>query len=150
MKASEVIKQVISDYILIQAEVTLSIGVIGSIFAGTQKVPYSYFFLPLLIGAICILPCLIIYIKEDLTIKQVVVQRLVELIVLEFALLLVLKQILGSTLSGAGYIAVMVSVLILDVMTYLIKWLYQKRDANQINRILERKRISESKVGKSF
>ena len=37
----------------------------------TQKITYSYFFLPAIIGLICMLPCLITYFKEDMTVKQI-------------------------------------------------------------------------------
>ena len=79
------LKRMISDYILIQAEIALSFGIVGSIFAKDVSSSFSYFLLPAIIGLLCIIPCIITYVKEDLTVKQIMIQRIVEWIVLEVA-----------------------------------------------------------------
>ena len=112
---SNAIKKMISDYIIVQAEIALSMGIIGSIFAAEQPITYHYFFLPALLGLICMLPCLIIYFKEDMTIKQVIIQRVAEVVVLEIAIIWVVHYIVGDSPGKAGYIAIAFSILFFEI-----------------------------------
>lgn len=130
---NRIFKRMLSDYIMIQAETALAIGIIGSIFAGDEKITYHYFFLPAILGFICMLPCIIIYIKEDMTIKQVIIQRVLELIVLECAIIGIIYYIVGDTIGRAGYIAIGVSVLFFDVLTYALSWYLEKKEADMLN-----------------
>lgn len=141
MKYSNAIKQMLSDYILIQAETAISIGIIGSIFAGKEKITYSYFFLPALIGFICMLPCVITYFKEDMTIKQILVQRVVEWIVLEAAMMGVAYYLVGDVPGKVGYIAIGFCVLFFDIATYGISYYLEKGEADTINEKLRENRI---------
>lgn len=138
MKHSYAWKQMVSDYVLIQAETALSIAIIGSIFLSEQKITYSYFFLPAIIGLICMLPCLITYFKEDMTVKQIIVQRVIEWVVLEIAILCLVRYLVGDMLSMAGYVALGISVTFFDIATYGISYVLEKREADAVNEILKR------------
>ena len=140
MKHSNAIKQMLADYILVQAETALSIGIIGSIFASEQKITYQYFFLPALIGFICMLPCVITYFKEDMTVKQIIVQRVVELIVLEIALMGAVYYIVGDVPGKNGYIAMGFSILLFDIATYGISYYLEKRETDILNEKLKENR----------
>ena len=95
----------ISDYILIQAEIALSFGIVGSIFAKDVSISFSYFLLPAIIGLLCIIPCIITYVKEDLTVKQIMIQRIVEWIVLEVAFIWIVYKMVGDVPGKLGYVA---------------------------------------------
>lgn len=140
MKHSNAIKQMLADYILVQAETALSIGINGSIFASEQKITYQYFFLPALIGFICMLPCVITYFKEDMTVKQIIVQRVVELIVLEIALMGAVYYIVGDVPGKSGYIAIGFSILLFDIATYGISYYLEKRETDILNEKLKENR----------
>lgn len=133
MKNKNAWKKMISDYIIVQAEFALSIGIIGSIFAGNEPISYTYFFLPAFLGLICMLPCVITYFKEDMTIRQIMVQRVVEFIVLEIVIIAIVHYIVGDTLGKAGYIAVFFSILLFDVLSYLLSYLLERKEADAIN-----------------
>lgn len=140
MKHGDTLRRMISDYILIQAETALSIGIIGSIFANEQKITYQYFFLPAVLGLICMLPCVITYFKEDMTIKQIMIQRIVEWIVLEAAIIGVVYHIVGDAPGRAGYLAMVFSILFFDIATYGISYYLEKRETDTINEKLKEKR----------
>ena len=129
-------KRMSSDYILVQAEVALSFGIVGSIFAKDVPITFSYFFLPAVIGLICMLPCIIIYLKEDLTVKQVIIQRIVEWIVLEVVIIRIVYAMVGNAPGKAGYIAMVFSILFFDIATYVISYYLEKREADDINKKL--------------
>ena len=130
-------KKMISDYIMVQAEIAFSIAIIGSIFAGDQQISYSYFFLPAFLGFICMLPCVVTYFKEDMTVKQIIVQRVLEVIVLEIAIIGILYCIVGDTPGTGGYVAIALSILFFDVLTYVLSYILERKEADTINEKLK-------------
>lgn len=136
MKKGEILKSIALNYLIIVAESTLSVAVIGSIFAGDIAINYRYFFIPIALGVFYMLPCLPIYFMENMTIKQVMIQRIAELIVIEAATLFAAYLLIGEKLGVGGYIAVGASVLIFDVATYVLQWIFEKNEADKINKII--------------
>lgn len=133
----------ISDYILIQAEIALSFGIVGSIFAKDVSISFSYFLLPAIIGLLCIIPCIITYVKEDLTVKQIMIQRIVEWIVLEIAFIWIVYKMVGDVPGKLGYVAIFFSILFFDIATYAISYFLEKREADDINKKLAQIRADE-------
>lgn len=82
----------------------------------------------------CMLPCIPIYIKEDMTIKQVLWQRGIELFVLEIAMCLATRIVIGARFPVPGYFAILLSTAFFDVLAYLVKWYLEKEEADKINR----------------
>lgn len=137
MKEFDPRREFLFDYITVVAESTLAFAVIGSIFAGDVSISFVWFFFPFLFGLICMLPCIPIYLKEDMTVKQIMIQRIVELLVLEAAMYASVWYMMGEKLSTAGYIAVLSVTAFLDVLSYMIKWYLEKEEADKINRRLQ-------------
>lgn len=140
MKEFDPLREFIFDYITVVAENTLSIAVIGTIFVRNESITFVYFFLPFVLALLCMIPCIPIYLKEDLTVKQVLIQRSVELVVLEIAMYWVIKFLIGDMLPAAGYVAILFSVAFFDVLSYLIKWYLEKEAADKINRRIQERR----------
>lgn len=140
MKEFDPLREFIFDYITVVAENTLSIAVIGTIFVRNESITFVYFFLPFVLALLCMIPCIPIYLKEDLTVKQVLIQRSVELVVLEIAMYWVIKFLIGDMLPAAGYVAILFSVAFFDVLAYLIKWYLEKEEADKINRRIQERR----------
>lgn len=133
----------VSDYILIQAEIALSFGIVGSIFAKDVSISFHYFFLPAILGMVCMLPCIITYVKEDLTIKQVIIQRIVEWVILEIVIIWIVYKMVGDAPGKLGYVAMVFSILFFDVATYVISYFLEKREADDLNEKLELLRARE-------
>lgn len=140
MKKFDPLREFIFDYITVVAENTLSIAVIGTIFVRNESITFVYFFLPFVLALLCMIPCIPIYLKEDLTVKQVLIQRSVELVVLEIAMYWVIRFLIGDMLPAAGYVAILFSVAFFDVLSYLIKWYLEKEEADKINRRIQERR----------
>lgn len=137
------IKKMLSDYILVQAEIALSFGIIGTVFARDVSISFSYFFLPAILGLICMLPCVVVYLKEDMTVKQVMIQRVVEWIVLELVILWVAYKMVGDVPGKMGYVVMACSILFFDVATYGISYYLERREAADINKKLREIRSRE-------
>jgi len=61
------------------------------------------------------LPCLITYFKEDMTIKQIIIQRIVDFFVLDASIIAVLYYIFGDIPGKREYITIFVSIFILPI-----------------------------------
>lgn len=140
MKEFDPLREFLFDYITVVVENTLAIAVIGSIFVKNAKISFSYFFLPFGLAFLCMLPCIPIYLKEDMTIKQILLQRGIELVILEAVMCLGVNLILGNMFPKAGYVAIMISTAFFDVLSYIIKWYLEKEEADKINRKIEARR----------
>lgn len=134
MKEFDPLREFLFDYITVVAENTLAIAVIGSIFAGDANISFLYFFLPFGLAFLCMLPCIPIYLKEDMTVKQILWQRGIELVVLEVVMCLAIRFVMGETFPKAGYVAILISTAFFDVLSYLVKWYLEKEEADKINR----------------
>lgn len=134
MKEFDPLREFLFDYITVVAENTLAIAVIGSIFAGDANISFLYFFLPFGLAFLCMLPCIPIYLKEDMTVKQILWQRGIELVVLEIVMCLAIRFVMGETFPKAGYVAILISTAFFDVLSYLVKWYLEKEEADKINR----------------
>lgn len=146
MKEFDPIREFIFDYITVVAECTLAIAIIGSIFAGKESISFWYFFMPFGLAFMCMIPCIPIYVKEDMTIKQVLWQRGVELFVLEIAMCLAARIIIGEKFPVPGYFAILISTAFFDVLAYLVKWYLEKEEADKINRKIKEHRRTMSKI----
>ena len=133
MKEFDPLREFLFDYITVVAENTLAIAVIGSIFAGNANISFFYFFLPFGLAFLCMLPCIPIYLKEDMTVKQILWQRGIELVVLEVVMCLAIRFVMGETFPKAGYMAILISTAFFDVLSYLVKWYLEKEEADKIN-----------------
>ena len=140
MKELDPVREFIFDYITVVAENTLAIAVIGSIFVRDASISFVYFFLPFVLALICMIPCIPIYLKEDMTVKQILLQRGIELVVLEAAMCLAIRFVMGKSFPQIGYVAILISTAFFDVLSYLIKWYLEKEEADKINRKIEEHR----------
>ena len=157
MKEFDPKREFLFDYITVVAECTFAIAVIGSLFARNNSISFIYFFLPFGLALICMIPWTVlfglekgrgrapIYLKEDMTITQIMWQRGIELVVLEIAMCAVIYLIMSDSVSIVVYVAILISTAICDVLSYLVKWYLEKEEADKINRrIAERRRKKEN------
>lgn len=149
MKEFDPKREFLFDYITVVAECTLAIAVIGSIFARNNSISFLYFFLPFGLALICMLPCIPIYLKEDMTIPQIMWQRGIELVILEIAMCAAIRFIMGDSMPKIVYIAILISTAFFDVLSYLVKWYLEKEEADKINRRIAEHRKKTEKHGKN-
>ena len=80
------VKEIISDYINVVVKKTFVITVISSIFVRSVNARYEYVYLPFILAAVCVLSYIPIYINEDMTIKQILLHKAAELLLLEISM----------------------------------------------------------------
>ena len=148
MKEKFAFKRMLSDFLNINAETTLSIAIIGTIFAGDVQIGFQHFFLPICLSVIYLIPCLPLYFKENLAMKYVLIQRAAELIFIEAITLTTAYFLIGHVLSVWGYIAIGISVMLFDFLTYLLQWFFEKSTADKINNAIAELRKNQTNSDK--
>lgn len=56
-----------------------------------------------------------------MTIKHILIQRGVELVILEIVMCLGVKLIIGDVFPNIGYLAILISTAFFDVLSYIVK-----------------------------
>ena len=133
MKLKEFIKSTLASYFIIVTLVNVATLVLGSIFRPEQRFGYEAFLAPLLYGALGLIPVFIMYSPKELTIKQIVIRKIVQLIALEFILVLAgfgRENLKAENLALIASFAL--SVLIIYVLVHVISWVLNLEMARQL------------------
>ena len=136
MKKNVNISAFFRDLFFVQAECVLSFAVIGTIFARDAAISYAHFFIPLAMGALCMLPCLPVYLIENMTIPQVIAQRLLELAVLEPLCVWTANFLAGDFLGTPGLVVVASLTALFDALSYSVAYLMEKAESERLNKKL--------------
>ena len=137
MKKNVNISAFFRDLFFVQTECVLSFAIVGTVFAREQAISYAHFFVPLAMGALCMLPCLPVYIIENMTIAQVIVQRAAELLVLEAACVWTANFLAGAFLGKPGLFAVAALTAFFDALSYSVAYLMEKAESERLNKKLK-------------
>jgi len=132
----DTVKKIIFDFLVVVAESVLAFAVLGTIFARDMQITYAYFFLPLVLSVIYMLPCITLYVKEDLTIGQIIFQRIAEWIVIEIITEIIIYKIIGDKMPIAGYVGVGIAIFVLDFVSYITSYIFEKKNTELINNII--------------
>ena len=138
MKLKEFIKSTLASYFIIVTLVNVATLVLGLIFRPEQRFGYEAFLAPLLYGALGLIPVFIMYSPKELTIKQIVIRKIVQLIALEFILVLAgfgRENLKAENLALIASFAL--SVLIIYVLVHVISWVLNLEMARQLTMDLQ-------------
>ena len=138
MKLKEFIKSTLASYFIIVTLVNVATLVLGSILRPEQRFGYEAFLAPLLYGALGLIPVFIMYSPKELTIKQIVIRKIVQLIALEFILVLAgfgRENLKAENLALIASFAL--SVLIIYVLVHVISWVLNLEMARQLTMDLQ-------------
>ena len=132
------------DLFLVETECVLSFAVVGTIFARNAAISYAHFFIPLAMGALCMLPCLPVYLIENMSIPQVIVQRLLELAVLEPLCVWTANFLAGDFLRKPGLVVVAALTALFDALSYSVAYLMEKAESERLNKKLMENALQEN------
>ena len=129
-------KKNLRDYFIIVTGINVAMAILGLNFEVNKTIGYEAFFSPLIIGAVAVLPSIVMYSAKELSLKQMLLRRGLHLVVLEI------------TLTGFGYLAgfftdntilfpFILIVLLVYVFTLVFNWILDSRTAKEINRGLK-------------
>ncbi len=135
MSMQELIKQLVFCFFVITSLVNVAIYVLGSMFMPDAALGYDAFLSPLIFGFFSLFPVLIMYSKRELSVKELVIRKVLQLVLLEILLYFVA---FGSTKQDVRVIiAFEASVAIICVLVNIILWMLNSHQAMELSKELE-------------
>lgn len=137
MSTKMFLKNIVYTYFIIVTLVVVATYVLGILFRPDQTFGYEAFLSPLIYGFFGILPTIVMYSKKELSIKQLIVRKILQLVILEVILMIVAFYDAGAFASNPGLlIGFGLSVLIIFVMTHIISFVLDCAQAKELNKSL--------------
>lgn len=132
MHGKEFIHHMIVSYFTLVTLITVVIFVMGSYFEPEARFGYDAFAAPLIYAACGILPNMVMYAKRELTVKEILVRKVIQFVLIEVIVLFV--AFYGSEMRIKEGIVVMVggSVLIVYVVSHVIDWVLDYMSARRM------------------
>ena len=135
MNPKDFLKSFFTSFFIVVTLVTLAMAILGLTFEPDRTFGYEAYFFPLFYGAFSMLPSIIMYSRKELTIRQMVFRKLLQLVLIEF-LLLGFMYINGFRDFLVLFSQAIVILLIALAVTG-ISWLLDLKSARELNKELE-------------
>ena len=116
--------------------ITLLQGIMGLLFFPNVRVDYGAFFSPPIFGVLGVLLGVVTVSKKELTVKQVLVRRIIHLSLIEIVVF-GLNYLVGNIFPTIINITLAVGIAFVFILVYLISWLDDRRYANDFNEMLK-------------
>lgn len=135
MSFSEFLRKNLISFFIIVTCVCIVIGILGLIYEPHRLFGYEAYFSPIIFGIIGVLPSFATYSRKELTIKQMKIRKVIQLIILELMILS-----FGYYMGIMKYnmmISVALTVLIVYLFVYFITWIADNKKAGELNQELK-------------
>jgi len=118
-------------FFIITTLITIVMGVMGLIWERDRLLTYEVMFSPVIIGFISVLPSIVMYSKKELTLRQIVIRKVLHLFLLEIELIAFSKIVgIWNKVIGLPFV---VSILIVAVLVQVFLWLIGLQRAKKIS-----------------
>ena len=145
MELRSVLKKCILDFLMIQAGITLAIGVIGCIKTPELGVTHYSFFMPFVYAFFCVIPSLVIYSAKELSIKQMLVRKVIQFFLIELIVMLV-SYMIGTLNNSFICIVILLAVAIVYVLVNVFEYLFCKSEADTMTKKIQHIKEKEQDV----
>lgn len=136
MELRSVLKKCIIDFLMIQAGITLAIGVIGCIKIPELGVTHYSFFMPFVYAFFCVIPSLVVYSAKELSIKQMLIRKVIQLFLIELIVILV-SYVIGTLNNTFICIAILLAVAIVYIVVNVFEYLFCKSEADTMTKKIQ-------------
>lgn len=130
MSPIEFLRKVLMHYFIIVTLVTLVIAILGMVYEPNQQFGYEAYFSPLIFGLLGVVPSIATYSKKELTVKQMIVRKGIQLILIEIMIIAfsTMMGILKSEMIGS----MVFSIFIIFIIVHIIEWLIGNKKAHEL------------------
>lgn len=135
MELKDFLKRRLLGFLLIQAGITISIGVIGLLMPSAKGLSPVAFFMPFIYALFCVLPSFVTYSRKELSIKQTIIRKVIEFILIE-AVILLISYLIGALINSFMWVAIAISVAVIYIGNTLISYFILKNDAQAMTKKL--------------
>ena len=123
MRGKELIRDMINTYFMLTTMILVVMMVLGSHFMPNVRFGYEQFESPLIYAAWGTLPSIVMYAKKELTVKQMLIRKIIQLILVEVIVLIVaLPAGIVEGKNSALAISLAICVFVIYVLTHVIEW----------------------------
>lgn len=129
----EHIKNNLMSFFIIVTLVNIAIFVCGIVLAPDEKLGYTAFIVPVIDGLLGVIPGLVMYSKRELTVKQMIVRDIIQLLSIEIIILLFSLGFSGFTnVDVPKFLAIVLSVAFVYVGVVVIMYLLDFKTAKKM------------------
>ncbi|MCR5803187.1 MAG: hypothetical protein K6G47_02905 [Clostridia bacterium] len=129
----EHIKDNLMDFFIIVTLVNVAIFIVGIVMAPEERFGYTAFIVPVIDGILGIIPGLVMYSKRELTVKQMIVRNIIQLISIELIIVFFTFGFSGISLDNISrLIAVVGSVAFVFVGVIIFRFILDSRTARKM------------------
>ena len=132
----EIMKKLAEVFLICHFLISIAIGMCGMILGPDTKLGYADMFVPTLMAFLCTLPTLLTIQPEKLTIKQIVLRKILQILIVEVIVLSMVHFGFHGINSIGGAFTVAVFVLLVFAGVSLIDWAKGSIEAEDLNRRL--------------
>lgn len=132
----EIMKKLAEVFLICHFLISIAIGICGMILGPDTKLGYVDMFVPTLMAFLCTLPTLFTIQPEKLTIKQIVLRKILQILMVEVIVLSMVHFGFHGINSICGAFTVAVFVLLVFAGVSLIDWVKGSIEAEDLNRRL--------------
>ena len=129
----ERLREMAGSYFIAVTLINIAVFVTGTLFRPEQRFGYDAFLSPLLLGALTVIPTMIMYSGKELTVRQLLFRKMIQLlldIAVVNAVIFSGEEMNSDTVSTAA--GVSVSIVIVFAAVHVIEWFLEKRTANEL------------------
>ncbi len=132
----EFLKAQVYVFLLCNLFISLDMAVMGLILKPDSELGYQVLFFPPLYAFLCTIPSFFMYSKKELTVKQVIFRRILQIVSIE-TIIIGLITSFNKKMNFFDIALLGGSVLIVFGAVWLVNWLRARSDAKELNRRLE-------------
>lgn len=137
MSFKDFLKNQLINFFVISTMINILIFVLGKSFIGEGELGYEAFLIPLFYGALSLIPGFIMYSKRELSVREVVVRKVFQLLFLEIVIpFLVFGTDIGS-FSPVFVFSFMLGVFVIYVFVNLVDWIISSKEADDLTNSLK-------------
>ena len=129
----EHIKNNLMSFFIIVTLVNIAIFICGIVLAPDEKLGYTAFIVPVIDGLLGVIPGLVMYSKRELTVRQMIVRDIIQLLSIELIILVFTFGFSGfSNVDVPKFLAIVLSVAFVYVGVVVIMYLLDFRTAKKM------------------
>lgn len=137
MQGKELIHDMINTYFMLVTMISGVMALLGIYFMPDASFGYEAFWTPLIYAAFGTLPNIIMYAKRELTMKQLLIRKTIQLVFVEVIVIAVAvpAEIIDAVKTEV-IVALAISILVVYILTHLIEWFQNCAVAKQMTQEL--------------
>ena len=129
------VKTVMMSFFVAVTCICAGMAILGILFEPDVRFGYEGLLSPLFFGAATMLPALIGYSKHELSVRETLIRKIIQLILAEIIVLLLVYRGGGLT-SAALAVSIALIVLLVGITVHFILWINDKKTAKIFNEAL--------------